>query len=183
MGSEKKAVSGAALSPGGSAFFLSSSNVTASLAQVSKEACCSDPKTLSWCLISCQRHVSHAQMHGDFKGPNPDQESDLVNLFRDSGHAHSCWAFRHSFRHFHSPKRSSFCQIFWGGVPALCCYAGAPLHILVVHLQPFTGPSTQIHCSAGQLEKECSLSEQRLAHLAQPSISTSDPTVVGLTKT
>ena len=27
----------------------------------------------SWCLISCQCHVSHAQMHGDFKGPNPDQ--------------------------------------------------------------------------------------------------------------
>ena len=34
------------------------------------------------------------------KGPNPDQYSDLVILFLeicDSGHAHSCWAFRHPF--------------------------------------------------------------------------------------
>ena len=79
--------------------FLSSYNATASLAQVIKEVGCHTHSGSSWCLTSCQCHVSHAQMHGDFKGPNPDQESDLVILFSGSGHAHSVWAFRHSLRH------------------------------------------------------------------------------------
>ena len=32
-------------------------------------------------LISCHCHTSHAQMHADFKGSNPDPYSDLVVLF------------------------------------------------------------------------------------------------------
>ena len=35
-----------------------------------KRLVCSDSP---WCLNSCHCHVSHAQMHGDSKGPNPDQ--------------------------------------------------------------------------------------------------------------
>ena len=78
---------------------MSTYNVTVSLAQAIKEACLLRHSESSWCFISCQCHGSHAQMHGDFKGPNPDQKSDLVILFSGSGHAHSVWAFRHSFRH------------------------------------------------------------------------------------
>ena len=48
-------------------------------------------------LISRHCHVSHAQMHADFKGPNPDPYSDLVNLFQanfGSGHVHILWTSR-----------------------------------------------------------------------------------------
>ena len=42
-------------------------------------------------LISRHCHVSHAQMHGDFKGPNPGPYSGLVSFISGvlgSGHVH-----------------------------------------------------------------------------------------------
>ena len=52
-------------------------------------------------LISRHCHASHAQMHADFKGPNPGPYSGLVTFisgdFGDSGHVHILWTSRHFF--------------------------------------------------------------------------------------
>ena len=54
----------------------------------------------SYRLISRHCHVSHAQMHADFKGPNPGPYSGLVSFISgvfDSGHVHILWTSRHFF--------------------------------------------------------------------------------------
>ena len=54
-------------------------------------------------FISRHCHASHAQMHADFKGPNPGPYSGLVTFisgnFGDSGQVHILWASRHFFWH------------------------------------------------------------------------------------
>ena len=72
---------------------------TASLAQV-KRGCLSSYSESSSCrLIRCRCHMSHAQMHDDFKDRNPVPYSGLVSFISGSGHVHILWTFRHIFRH------------------------------------------------------------------------------------
>ena len=72
---------------------------TASLAQV-KRGCLSSYSESSSCrLIRCRCHVSHAQMHDDFKGRNPGPYSGLVSCISGSGHVHILWTFCRIFRH------------------------------------------------------------------------------------
>ena len=81
------------------------------MAQGQKEACSQALRITSCRLISCHRHVSHAQMQADFKGRNPGPYSGLVSFvwsFSDSGHVHILWTYRHDFRQkFHEIMKFS----------------------------------------------------------------------------
>ena len=69
------------------------------MAQGQKEACSQALRIISCRLISCHRHVSHAQMHADFKDRNPGPYSGLVSFISGSGHVHILWTSRQPFRH------------------------------------------------------------------------------------